>query len=136
MSWQNSPYEEAVSGPYEQQQKQAIAEKLTSHKINSSWRIVKHPEGAKCLDAIWLFKIKQDSNNAVKEFKAILCILGCKQEEEVDYQYTYSPVVKYDALRILFAIAAQYDLELVQVDIKTAYLYGDLEETIYVKIPK
>ena len=63
---------------------------------------MKHPESAKRRDAIWVFKSKRDSNNPVKLFKARLCIRGCRQEEGIDYQYRYSPVVNYDALRILW----------------------------------
>jgi len=53
----------------------------------------------------------------------------------VDYQETFSPVVRYDSLRVLLALVAQYDLEMTQFDVKTAFLYGELKEEIYMKIP-
>ena len=56
-----------------------------------------------------------------------------KQQQGVDYNETFSPVVRYDSLRILLAVAAQSDLEIVQFDIWSAFLYGELEEKIYVK---
>ena len=71
----------------------------------------------------------------IKGYKARLCVKGCKQKFGVNYEATYAPVVRYDSLRILFALAAQLDLELVQFDVKTAFLYGELDKPIYVKIP-
>lgn len=97
--------------------------------------MVDRPEGVKLLDSRWVFKVERDHQNNPKTFKARLCIRGCKQEEGIDYVDTYAPVVKYESLRILFAVASQLDLEIIQFDVKAAFLYGDLKQTIYIKIP-
>lgn len=128
-------FEKAVSGPFEQHWKQAIQEELDAYQANASWEIVKYPGDVKLLNVVWVFKIKRESSNKITSFKARLCTRGCNQREDIDYHFTYTPVVRYDSLRILFVLTAELNLELMQFDVKT-FLYGDLEEVIYVKIPK
>ena len=129
-------YEEAVSGYCNQEWQQAIEEEFTAHEKNNSWTIVQNTGDLEPLDSVCVFKVKRNPDNSVKNFKARLCIRGCKQQQGVDYNETFSPVVRYDSLRILLAVAAQLDLEIVQFDIRSAFLYGELEEEIYVKVPK
>ena len=75
--------------------------------------MVNRPKGVKLLDSWWAFKVKRDHKNNSKTFKVRLCIRGYKQEEGIDYVDTCAPVVKYKSLRILFAVAAQLDLEII-----------------------
>ena len=105
-------------------------------EINSSWRTVKHPEGAKLLDAIWVLKIKQDSNNTVKGFQSQIMLSRMQTRRRSRLSIHLLTCGLVCCTEDLFAIAVQYNLELVQFDIKTAFLYGKLKETIYVKIPK
>jgi hypothetical protein len=72
----------------------------------------------------------------VRKYKARLCARGFQQKHGIDYTKTFAPVVRHDSLRVLLAIITQQDLEMSQFDMKTAFLYGDLEETIYMKIPE
>ena len=74
-----------------------------------------------------------DKNNV--RYKARLVAKGYAQTEGVDYNEVFSPVVKHSSIRILLALVAQLDLELVQMDVKTAFLHGDLEEKIYMNQP-
>ena len=69
-------------------------------------------------------------------YKARLCARGFQQREGIDYTETYSPVVRYDSLRVLLALVAQEDLEFVQSDVKTAFLYGNFEEEIHMEVPE
>ena len=80
--------------------------------------MIERPPDAHMLDAIWVFKIKKDSKNNIKGFRAWLCIRGCKQIAGVEYENTCAPVARYESFRILFSIAAHLDLELVQFDIR------------------
>ena len=64
-------------------------------------------------------------------FKARLVEKGLNQKEGIEYNEIFSPVVKHSSIRVLLALVAQFDLELQQLDVKTAFLHGDLEETIY-----
>lgn len=113
----------------------AIEEKLEAHENNGTWKIVPLPPGKKPIDSKWVFKLKNTVGGAVR-YKARLCARGFSQRLGVDYKKTFSPVVRYDSLRTLLAIAAEQDLEISQFDVKTAFLYGQLEEEVYMKIPE
>ena len=85
----------------------------------------------------WVYAKKDgfpDKNNV--RYKARLVAKGYAQKEGVDYNEVFSPVVKHSSIRILLALVAQLDLELVQMDVKTAFLNGDLEEEIYMTQPE
>ena len=69
-------------------------------------------------------------------YKARLGARGFQQQEGVNYTETFSPVVSYDSLRVLLALVAQEDLEVVQFDVKIAFLYGNLEEKIHMEVPQ
>lgn len=78
----------------------------------------------------------RDVTGRVYRYKARLCARGFQQREGIDYTETFSPVVRYDSLRVLLALVAQEDLELVQFDVKTAFLYGNLDEEIHMEVPE
>lgn len=96
------------------------------------------PENSSLIKSRWTFKIKPGYNNKEKIYKAIFVAKGFSQVAGVDFDETrvYAPVVKHDSLRILLSLAAAYDLELLQMDVKTAFLYGDLDEELYVQQPE
>ena len=86
------------------------------------------PEGAKIIECKWIFKLK-----AEKTFKGRLVAKGFKQTHGIDYDETFSPVVMLKSIRILLSIAAYYDYEIWQIDVKTAFLNGKLLEDVYRK---
>jgi hypothetical protein len=106
-------------------------EKLASLKKNKAWGLTEIPSNRNIIQNRWVFKLKHDSSGGVQRFKAWLVAKGYNQRAGIDYEETYSPVVRYDSLRVVFAVAAALDLEIVQLDIKTAFLYGDLNEELY-----
>jgi hypothetical protein len=89
------------------------------------------PEGAKLIGCKWIFKTKRDSKGNVERYKARLVIKGFTQKEGIDYKETFSPVSSKDSFRIIMALVEHFDLELHQMDVKTAFLNGDIDETIY-----
>ncbi|GKD62927.1 retrotransposon protein, putative, ty1-copia subclass, partial [Tanacetum coccineum] len=94
-------------------------------------------ESKKWLDAMnWLFKKKTDMDGAAYIFKARLVAKGFTQTYGVDYEETFSPVADIRAIRILIAIAAYYDYEIWQMDVKTAFLNGHLAEEVYMEQPE
>ena len=84
----------------------------------------------------WVYKTKRDSKGNVERFKARLVAKGFTQREGIDYNETFSPVSTKDSFRIIMALVAHYDMELHQMDVKTAFLNGDLHETSYMAQPE
>jgi hypothetical protein len=91
---------------------------------------------SKTVGCKWVYKTKYDSQGNIDKFKARLVAKGYTQREGIDYNETFSPVSCKDFFRIIIALVAHYDLELHQMDVKTAFLNGDLDETIYMAQPK
>lgn len=115
---------------------EAANEEYKSMLDNEVWEIVKLPEGKKPIGCKWIFKTKRDSNGNVSRYKARLVAKGYTQKEGIDYKETFSPVSSKDSFRTIMALVAHYDLELHQMDVKTAFLNGDIEETIYMVQPE
>ena len=84
----------------------------------------------------WIFKIKRDSKGNTERYKARLVAKGFTQREGIDYNETFSPVSSKDSFRIIMALVAHFDLELHQMDVKTAFLNGEIDETIYMEQPE
>ena len=126
---------EALKGSNGPKWKQAVRSELESIENNNVWEIVDRPKDKKVIGTRWVFKIKRNANNQPERFKARLVAKGFNQKYGIDYYETFSPVVKVQTLRTIFAIAANSDLEVHQVDIDTAFLNGILEEEIYVEAP-
>ncbi|KAK1615224.1 hypothetical protein QYE76_020741 [Lolium multiflorum] len=94
------------------------------------------PNSRKAVENKWIFKRKTDADGNVTVYKARLVAKGFRQIQGVDYDETFSPVAKLKSVRILLAIAAFFDYEIWQMDVKTAFLNGDIEEELYMVQPK
>ncbi|KAL4366702.1 hypothetical protein GQ457_05G014270 [Hibiscus cannabinus] len=114
----------------------AMKDEMNSMKNNEVWDLVSLPDGVKAIGCKWVFKTKKNSKGNIERYKARLVAKGFTQREGIDYTETFSPVSKKDSLRIVLALVAQFDLELQQMDVKTAFLNGDLEEEVYMKQPE
>jgi hypothetical protein len=93
------------------------------------------PEGRKAIGSRWVFSVKSDEDGNVIRHKARFVAQGYTQVEGIDYTETFAAVAKYDTVRILLALAAKFDLELDQMDVRTAFLNAELKEDIYLKQP-
>jgi hypothetical protein len=113
-----------------------MEDKMRSMSVNKVWDLEEIPKGAKTVGCKWVYKTKCDSNGNIERFKARLVAKGFTQREGIDYTEIFSPVSCKDSLRIIMALVAHYDLELHQIDVKTAFLNGDLLENVYMTQPK
>ena len=94
------------------------------------------PKGPKTVGYKWVYKTKYDSKGNIERFKAPLVVKGFTQREGIDYNETFSPVSCKDSFIIIISLVAHYDIELHQMDVKTAFLNGDLEKNVYMAQPK
>lgn len=89
----------------------------------------------KTIDSRWVSKVLKDEKGEIRRFKARLVARGFMQREGVDFTETLAPVVRYDSLRVLLSVVAAKNLELPQFDVQTAFLYGTLDEEIFMELP-
>jgi hypothetical protein len=113
-----------------------MEEELRSMSSNDVWDLVEIFDGVKRVDCKWVYKTKYDFKGKIKRFKTRLMAKGFTQQEEIDYTETFLPVSKKDSFRIMMALVAHYDLELHQMDVKTVFFNGDLQESVYMAQPK
>ncbi|KAG8501164.1 hypothetical protein CXB51_003282 [Gossypium anomalum] len=132
-----SNYSEAVSCEDSEKWMFAMQEEMESLHKNRTWDLVKLPKGKKAVRCKWVFK-KKEGTPGVEEprYKARLVAKGYSQIPGVDFTDVFSPVVKHSSIRALLGIVAMHDLELEQLDVKTAFLHGELEEHIYMQQPE
>ena len=116
--------------------KEAIKSEIESILHNHTWELVDLPSGCKPLSSKWIFKRKRKVDGSIDKYKARLVIKGFRQTKGLDYFDTYSPVTRINSIRMVLAIAALKDLEVHQMDVKTTFLNGDLNEEIYMEKPE
>jgi len=132
-----STYSEAVSRDDSAKWLIAMNEEIESLHQNKTWILVKPPSDKKVIGCKWVFKKKEGIPGVENaRYKARLVAKGYSQVHGVDFNDVFSPVVKHSSIRVLLALVAMYDLELEQLDVKTAFLHGELEEQIYMKQPQ
>lgn len=126
-------YTEALSGPNKDKWIEAIQDEKNSLDKNHTWELVdRHSAGNnKILTNKWVFKQKDDGR-----FRARLVIRGCEQEYGLNYEETFSPVINSSSMRIIFGLAAVRDYRIIKFDIKTAFLYGDIQEDVFMELPE
>jgi hypothetical protein len=108
-----------------------MVDKLKSMDNNNVWDLMDLPNGCRPIGCKWVFKTKKDSTGKIERYKAKLVAKGFSQKEGIDYKETFSLVSSKDSFRIVMALVANFDFELHQMDVKTAFLNGDLTEDVY-----
>ena len=127
---------EALESQDAEKWKEALKSEMGSIEENDTWELVKLPEGRKAITSKWIFKIKNGADGKVERYKCRLVAKGYQQKEGIDYKEVFAPVVKATTLRILLAAAANKGWLVEQTDVKTAFLYGEVEEEIYMEQPE
>nr|GFC07902.1 retrovirus-related Pol polyprotein from transposon TNT 1-94 [Tanacetum cinerariifolium] len=100
------------------------------------WELVPSPDGIKPLTLKWLFKNKHNEENTIIHNKTRLVVRGYRQEEGIDFEESFAPVARMEAIRIFLAYAVHNRFTVYQMDVKTAILHGLLKEDVYVCQPK
>lgn len=126
--------QEALSRKDAKQWRDAIQEELDALKKNGTWVLVKPEQATNIVDSKWLFRIKKEAGNKTR-YKARLVARGFSQRKGIDYDETFSPVVRHSSLRLLIALAANLGLSIDHMDVKTAFLNGSLDEEVYMRQP-
>ena len=129
-------YEEAVKSPKARYWKQAMQAEVESLESNNTWTFVDIPKDKNVLPGKWVYRVKYGPDGQVDKYKARYAVKGFARVEGLDYFETYTPTCKPETFRTLLAIATQKDLELGQMDVKSAYLHSATEEEIYLDQPQ
>jgi hypothetical protein len=126
-------YEEAIK---DQKWQKAMEEELSMIKKNKTWELVDRPKDRKIIGVKWVFRTKLNADGSINKHKARLVVKGYAQVFGVDYSDTFAPVARLDTIRLVLAIAAQNKWKVFQLDVKSAFLNGILQEEIYVEQPE
>ncbi|KAK8676583.1 hypothetical protein V6N13_142157 [Hibiscus sabdariffa] len=129
-------YQEVVSSSDSEKWLEAMRSEMDSISENQVWTLVEPLEGIKPIGCKWVFKKKTDMDGNVQTYKGRLVAKGFRKIYGIDYDETFSLVAMFKSIRILLAIAAFHDYEIWQMDVKTAFLNGKLEEDVYMTQPE
>ncbi|PNX56913.1 retrovirus-related Pol polyprotein from transposon TNT 1-94, partial [Trifolium pratense] len=123
-------FSEAMQGNDSIKWELAMKDEMTSLEKNGTWSLTKLPKEKKALHNRWVYRLKEESDGS-RRYKARLVVKGFQQKQGIDFTEIFSPVVKMTTIRVILSIVAAENLHLEQLDVKTAFLHGDLEEDIY-----
>ncbi|WVZ88670.1 hypothetical protein U9M48_035162 [Paspalum notatum var. saurae] len=113
----------------------AMHEELNNFTRNEVWTLEARPKGARVIGTKWVFRNKQDDEGNIVRNKARLVAKGYSQVEGIDFGETFAPVARLEAIRFLLAYASHHDTKLYQMDVKSAFLNGYINELVYVEQP-
>lgn len=131
-----SSSEEAMNSKEKQFWMEAMEKEFAALLKNKTWSLTQLPKGQRAIGCKWVYNLKRDVNGNVERFKARLVAKGCSQQHGVNYTDTFSPVVRYSTVRMLFALSAQLKLHVHQLDVTTAYLNSELHDVVYMQQPE
>ncbi|GJU16698.1 putative ribonuclease H-like domain-containing protein [Tanacetum coccineum] len=114
---------------------EAMQEELLQFRLQHVWILVDLPHGAKVIGTKWVYRNKRDERGVVVRNKARLVAQGHRQEEGIDYDEVFAPVARIEAIRLFLAFASFMGFIVYQMDVKSAFLYGTIDEEVYVSQP-
>ena len=115
--------------------RRAMLEEMQAIEANRTWEVCVLPKNQKAIGLKWVFKVKKDPDGNIVKHKARLVAKGYAQIQGVDFEEVFAPVARIETVRVLLALAAQGGWQVHHMDVKSAFLNGDLSETVYVKQP-
>lgn len=128
-------YNEAINSDETDEWKGAMDREMKAHKDNQTWILTDLPKDKKAIPCKWVYTLKTNADGSVERYKARLVIKGFAQRKGIDYKETFSPVARVTTIRTLLSVAAKEGMIIRQIDVSTAFLYGDLKEEIFMRQP-
>ncbi|GJX96283.1 putative RNA-directed DNA polymerase [Tanacetum coccineum] len=129
-------YAEAMEDEHKKEWFEAMEDEMNSLHENNTFELVKLPKGKRALKNKWVYKLKTEEHTSRPRYKGQNWWLGFSQKRGIDFDEIFSPVVKMGSIRVVLGLAASLDLEVEQMDVKTAFLHGDLDKEIYMEQPE
>ena len=126
------PYSKAMKSA---EWRDAMAKEIQALESNNSWSLCSLPKGKSPIGCKWVYKIKYRSDGYIEKYKARLVVKGYTQVEGIDYHNTFTPVAKLVTVHLLLSIAAIQNWSLHQLDVNNAFLQGDFNDEVYMKLP-
>ncbi|GKA99022.1 retrovirus-related pol polyprotein from transposon TNT 1-94, partial [Tanacetum coccineum] len=125
-------FEDAVKS---EKWRHAMDQEIQAIERNNTWELTTLPYGGKSIRVKWVYKTKLNENGEVDKYKARLVAKGCSQEYGVDYAEVFAPVARLETIRLILALAAQKTWTVYQLDVKSAFLHGEIKEEVFVDQP-
>ncbi|GKA51739.1 retrovirus-related pol polyprotein from transposon TNT 1-94 [Tanacetum coccineum] len=126
-------YAEAMKDEHKKESFDAMQYEMKSLYENNTFELTRLPKGKRALKNKWVYKLKTEEYTPRPRYKARLVVKGFSQKKGIDFDEIFSPVVKMGSIRVVLGLAASLDLEVEQMDVKTAFLHGDLDKEIYME---
>src|SRR5579862_9353626 len=124
-----------MASPHRAEWIAALKEEMVAQREATTFTLVKCPPDQAPIGSMWVFATKFDETGTVVKRRARLVAKGYAQRYGIDYEETYAPVCRIGSIRVLIALAAYFDWEVHHMDVTSAFLNGDLEETVYMQQP-
>ncbi|TQE03722.1 hypothetical protein C1H46_010696 [Malus baccata] len=115
--------------------RQAMQQEIEAIEKNDTWELTDLPPGGKTIGVKWVFKTKLNENGEVDKYKAWLVAKGYSQQYGIDFSEVFAPVARMDTIRMVISLAAQRSWEIYQLDVKSAFLHGAIDEEVFVEQP-
>ncbi len=130
----STTYKQAVKLPLCDKWKMAMKDEIQSLKDNNTWDIVNVLSNQHVLKGHWVYKVKRDAHDQVSHYKACWVVKGYEQQFDIDYDQTFASVVKLQTYKTLFTLTAHYDLEVNQMNVTIVFLYGSIDQVVYIEL--
>lgn len=112
-----------------------MVEEYSSIMVNDVWEVVPRPRDRPVVGSRWIYKVKYVADGSVEKYKAKFVAKGYAQKEGIDYEETFAPVARYTSIRTMISLATQMGCKIHQMDVKTTFLNGVIEEEVYIEQP-